>query len=259
MRLINTANLQLEEFFDKAIPKYAILSHTWGQNEVVLADYEQRVHSKKIWRQGEDSAVAKIRTCCRLAAEEGHRYAWIDTCCIDKKSSAELSEAINSMYRWYKHAEMCYVYLSDVSKHSSWSTTADSMRQARWFTRGWTLQELLAPREIKFYDRDWKFLGGRWERDGSGRDQMFPTLISNITNIDPHIINVAGKQNRRSVAERMSWAAGRVTTRREDMAYCLLGLFDVNMPLLYGEGDKAFARLQAAIMEATDDHTLFAW
>lgn len=145
MRLINTANLKLEEFFDKTIPKYAILSHTWGQNEVVLADYEQRIHRKR--KKAAVDAVKKIRDWCRRAAEDGHSYAWIDTCCIDKKRSAELSEAINSMYTWYQNAQICYVYFSDVFKRSSWAATRTSIRQARWFTRGWTLQELLAPRQ----------------------------------------------------------------------------------------------------------------
>lgn len=267
MRLINTATLQLEEFFDKEIPEYAILSHTWGQNEVVLADYEQRVHRKRKRKEAADDSVSKIRNCCWLAAEEGHRYAWIDTCCIDKKSSAELSEAINSMFRWYQNAQICYVYLGDVSKQSSWDATADLIRKARWFTRGWTLQELLAPRTYKFYDCDWKFLGGRlehqdvlacssWQPIGG---EAFSKLISRVTNINHNIIRFNEKLSNISVAEIMSWAADRVTTRREDMAYCLLGLFGVNMPLLYGEGDNAFARLQNAIIESTDDHTIFAW
>jgi hypothetical protein len=275
MRLINTATLQLEEFFDKDIPKYGILSHTWQQNEVTLVDYDQRIHRKR--KRIADEAVTKIRSCCRQAAEDGHGYVWIDTCCIDKKSSAELSEAINSMFRWYRDTQMCYVYFSDVTKQPSWEATADLMRKARWFTRGWTLQELLAPWYIKFYDCNWDFLGGRWRRveDGGKHcfsspwhpfvrgtlqgDRTFPGLLADITNIDIGVLRTTASIDHTSVARRMSWAAHRVTTRKEDMAYCLLGLFDVNMPLLYGEGDKAFARLQAAIMASTDDHTLFAW
>ncbi|CAO2648784.1 Nn.00g097330.m01.CDS01 [Neocucurbitaria sp. VM-36] len=267
MRLINTANLGLEEFFDKTVPDYAILSHTWGQNEVILADYDQRVHRER--ESAADDAVMKIREFCNRAAKAGHSYAWVDTCCIDKKSSAELSEAINSMYRWYENAEICYVYFSDVSKQPSWKATMDAIRQARWFTRGWTLQELLAPGQIKFYDCNWNFIGGRWKREDGGHGfssawhsaghLAFPTLISEITGIDLQVIKSYRRSTSASVAERMSWAAERVTTRREDIAYCLLGLFDVHIPLLYGEGDKAFTRLQAAIMEATDDHTIFAW
>jgi hypothetical protein len=275
MRLINTATLQLEEFFDKDIPKYGILSHTWQKNEVTLGDYEQRIHRKR--KRIVDEAVKKIRSCCRQAVGDGHSYVWIDTCCIDKKSSAELSEAINSMFKWYRDAQMCYVYFSDVAKQPSWEATADLMRKARWFTRGWTLQELLAPWYIKFYDCNWDFLGGRWRRVEHGGihcfsspwypfikgsvqgDRTFPNLLSEITNIDIGVLRTTASIDRTSVARRMSWAAHRVTTRKEDMAYCLLGIFDVNMPLLYGEGEKAFARLQAAIMASTDDHTLFAW
>jgi hypothetical protein len=143
MRLINTTTLQLEEFFDKALPKYAILSHTWGQNEVTLADYKQRMHGERNLEDIEDDAVSKIRGFCRLAAADRHSHGWVDTCCIDKKSSAELSEAINSMYHWYRDTRMCYIYLNDVSKQVSWHATAEEIHSARWFTRGWTLQELL--------------------------------------------------------------------------------------------------------------------
>jgi hypothetical protein len=169
---------------------------------------------------------------------------------------------------------MCYIYLGDVEKQPSWDATADLIRRARWFTRGWTLQELLAPRELTFCNRDWNFIGTRRKRGSvcgytdSGfhtpghchaGDQPLSVLISTITNIDMKIIEVLKKVTDTSVAEKMSWASQRVTTREEDMAYCLLGIFDVNMPLLNGESNKAFTRLQVAIMEATDDHSIFAW
>jgi hypothetical protein len=169
---------------------------------------------------------------------------------------------------------MCYIYLGDVEKQPSWDATADLIRRARWFTRGWTLQEPLAPRELTFCNRDWNFIGARRKRGSvcgytdSGfhtpghchaGDQPLSVLISTITNIDMKIIEVLKKVTDTSVAEKMSWASQRVTTREEDMAYCLLGIFDVNMPLLNGESNKAFTRLQVAIMEATDDHSIFAW
>ena len=273
MRLINTVTLQLEEYFDKAVPEYAILSHTWGQNEVVLADYEQRIYLKQ--KRGDTNAVSKIRNFCRLAAVDGYTHIWVDTCCIDKKSSAELSEAINSMYQWYRDSQMCYIYLNDVSKKNTWDATAEEIRSARWFTRGWTLQELLAPRLYRFYDRHWNLLGGRYKPPGLGglgsstyvfstpwhppRIQELSGLLSSITDISLRILEAKDYPEHRSVAEKMSWASNRVTTRKEDVAYCLLGIFGVNMPLLYGEGNRAFARLQAAIMETTSDHTMFAW
>ncbi|KAH5638069.1 hypothetical protein HBI82_224810 [Parastagonospora nodorum] len=287
MRLINTSNFRLEEFFDKYVPKYAILSHTWGQDEVILAEYEQRMGQEK-WNNSADHAVSKIKQSCRQAAEDGYAYVWVDTCCIDKRGSAELTEAINSMYQWYKDAEICYVYINDVAKQRSWKDTDALLRKARWFTRGWTLQELLAPRHIKFYDSNWSLLGGRGfdervervggsittDRDGNvikrqtfhidkrgyseGSELLF-ALVSEITKIELKVIEHEQSVERVLVAKRMSWAAHRVTTRKEDLAYCLLGLFDVNMALLYGEGYKAFQRLQVVIMEARHDHSLMAW
>ncbi|KAI6002305.1 hypothetical protein F5J12DRAFT_906395 [Pisolithus orientalis] len=144
---------------------------------------------------------------------DGYTWLWIDTCCIDKRSSAELSEAINSMYRWYRNSQMCYVYLND------------------WFSRGWTLQELVAPKEAEFFNKSWVSIGIK---------QDLTSLLEDITRIPEKSV--------RAVAHIMSWAADRKTTRVEDRAYSLLGLFGVNMPMLYGEGSKAFQRLQLEII-----------
>ena len=216
MRLLNTSNLKLYEFHDKDIPYYAILSHTWTEQEVSLQMLEDP-NSKTL------AGYIKIKRCCELALSEGWKYLWIDTCCIDKTSSADLSEAINAMYGWYENAQVCYVYLADVSV-TRWD---EEFRISRWFLRGWTLQELLAPRTAVFYSRDWEELGTKW----SLRDEISrATGITRDQMIDHKRVNVATK---------MSWAALRETTRIEDTAYSLLGLFDINMPLLYGEGDKA--------------------
>lgn len=166
------------------------------------------------------------------------------SCCIDKTSTAELSEAINSMFRWYRNAAVCYAYLADVEEISQ---LADS----RWLTRGWTLQELVAPKDLRFYTTDWKYLGSK------GDPQLLDSL-SRATHIERSVLSTGQFENV-TIAKRMSWAAGRETTRVEDSAYCLLGIFDVNMPLLYGEGRKAFRRLQEEILKVSDDHTLFAW
>jgi hypothetical protein len=120
---------------------------------------------------------------------------------------------------------------------------------AKWWTRGWTLQELIAPATVDFYDKDWKVLGIR---------RSLEDKIAFITGIDIRILR-GDDPSSCSVAQRMSWAAYRVRTRAEDMAYCLLGLFNVNMPMLYGEGKRAFVRLQEEIMKVTEDYTLFAW
>jgi len=176
-------------------------------------------------------------------------------CCIDKTSSAELSEAINSMFRWYKRAVICYAYLSDVElgggvdMHPSYPGVPSKFAQSRWFSRGWTLQELIAPKEVVFYSRDWGIIGSR---------ERLCLALEEITGIKRDLLNT-GDVKFASVADRMTWAAKRTTTRVEDVAYCLLGIFDVNMPLLYGEGQKAFTRLQEEILRTSTDQSIFAW
>ena len=247
MRLLHTSPIQLSSFDDDAsIPSYAILSHTWGDDEISFNDLLHYTESELNGSEG----YHKIRSCCALAASDGHEYVWIDTCCIDKTSSAELSEAINSMYRWYQNAKVCYAYLADVrwDDPRRWNCEVEKMfMNSRWFTRGWTLQELLAPKNVVFLDRNWVVFGS---------NLSLINLISLVTGIDKgHINNIS----RASVAQKMSWACGRETRRVEDMAYSLMGLFDVNMPLLYGEGEKAFTRLQHEIVKISNDESLFAW
>ncbi|KAL8720088.1 MAG: hypothetical protein Q9225_002995 [Loekoesia sp. 1 TL-2023] len=240
MRLLNTSTLYLHNFHDDLIPPYVILSHTWGGDEVVFQDLEKP--SSKL-RAG----YIKIISCCALARSEGWEYIWIDTCCIDKTSSAELSEAINSMYQWYKNAEVCYVYMADFTLGLPTSGCYKGFGESRWFTRGWTLQELLAPENVVFFDRNWEEIGTKLS---------LQIQVSNATCIPTRAL---ADPTSASVAAKMSWAAGRKTTRVEDIAYCLMGLFDVNMPLLYGEGPKAFMRLQETILRNTTDESLFAW
>ena len=246
MRLIETSSLTLHEFFDDEIPKYGILSHTWGKEEVSFQAFTS-LQARSL------AGYVKIQRCCELAAKDDLDYVWVDTCCIDKSSSAELSEAINSMYRWYQNAERCYVYLFDMEDSRTWLKRRDGdedfqpLSSCRWFGRGWTLQELLAPNSIDFYDQGWNFLGSK----ATDED-----LLALATGIRPeHLWSPSSA----SVAQRMSWAAHRDTTRIEDKAYCLLGIFDVNMPLLYGEGKKAFVRLQEEILRSSHDETLFCW
>jgi hypothetical protein len=182
------------------------------------------------------------------AASDSWKYVWVDTCCIDKSSSAELSESINSMYRWYQNARKCYAYLFDV--HDSLVTEESAFARSEWFKRGWTLQELIAPRVVEFYNSEWVLLGTKY---------TFQETIRNVTGIDGGLLTGAAHFRDFSVATRMSWASSRKTTRIEDVAYSLLGLFNVNMPMLYGEGKNAFIRLQEEIMKRSDDHSLFAW
>ena len=183
-----------------------------------------------------------------LAEQHGYRWVWIDTCCIDKTSSTELSEAINSMYRWYEQAVVCYAYLYDVS--SKRFGPDSPFYSSEWFKRGWTLQELIAPTTLLFIASDWEVLGTRTQ---------LVKHIEAITGIDTAILLHRRQLGRVSIAQRMSWAAYRNTTRIEDEAYCLMGIFGINMPITYGEGDVAFYRLQEEIMKVCPDQTLFAW
>uniref|UniRef100_L2G056 Het domain-containing protein n=1 Tax=Colletotrichum fructicola (strain Nara gc5) TaxID=1213859 RepID=L2G056_COLFN len=245
MRLIHTPTMQLKEFIGR-IPNYAILSHTWGANEITLQDLQSggvELQSKQ--------AFHKIEATCRQANRDGLEYAWVDSCCIDKTSSAELGEAINSMYRWYQDSAVCYAHLEDVNEDnlSRNEVSLGPFASSRWFNRGWTLQELIAPRQVEFYNAKWQRLA---EKSSIVSD------LERITGIDGFVLR-GGSPQRASLGRRMSWAAGRKTTRVEDIAYSLLGIFDVNMPLLYGEGTDAFARLQEQILQQSDDHTLFAW
>ncbi|KAI2626038.1 heterokaryon incompatibility protein-domain-containing protein [Hypomontagnella submonticulosa] len=257
MRLINASTCRLEDHpspsynegsnSQTSTPPYAILSHTWGaaHEEVNFQDFlysPDRGQSKP--------GFTKIRYSCEQALRDGLRYVWVDTCCIDKSSSAELSEAINSMYAWYLHSAVCYVYLADVSRVSFNGADDPQFRRSRWYSRGWTLQELLAPKRMQFYSSQWLPFGSK---------EDLAITISEITGIDAAFITGEKDIMEASVAQRMSWAANRQTTRTEDVAYCLLGLFDVNIPLIYGEGRKAFIRLQEEIIRKSEDQSIFAW
>ncbi|KFY04166.1 hypothetical protein O988_00955 [Pseudogymnoascus sp. VKM F-3808] len=244
MRLINTTTLKIEEFFDGHAPKYAILSHRWLDGEVTLQEMQAEPDTTKPGYQ-------KILSTCKQAVSDGLAYAWVDTCCIDKTSSAELSESINSMYRWYAEAHICYAFLSDVDVDDITSSPGeDVFVKSMWFSRGWTLQELLAPEHVTFYNASWHEIGTK---------ASLRVAISAATQIDVAVLEPGANLEDYSIARRMSWASRRVTTRKEDMAYCLLGIFNVNMPMLYGEGNRAFIRLQEEIMRDSDDHSLFAW
>lgn len=251
MRLLNTVTEQARDFLPHDVPRYAILSHTWGAEEVTFQDLESQnfQHLK---------GYAKLHGSCRVARTEGYDWIWIDTCCIDKTSSAELSEAINSMFAWYRDADVCYAYLGDVhyDADSSSDELEKALRKSRWFTRGWTLQELIAPSIVVFLNATWRELGTKASLAGE---------IAAITGIAHDVLAPKGLSlravlDRCCIAQRMSWASKRLTTRVEDMTYCLLGIFDVSMPLLYGEGDKAFLRLQKEIInQFDDDMTIFVW
>jgi hypothetical protein len=211
------------------------------------------------------SGFKKITAACEQAKKDGYSYLWVDTNCIDKSSSAELTEAINSMFAWYNQASICYAYLSDVKTFKS-LLYFDEFRQSRWFKRGWTLLELLAPREVVFFAADWSRIG---TKATLVREIASATGIS-IKYLCPEHMTVTIAQgdwveslyticHEASIAERMSWLSRRETTRIEDMAYCMLGIFGIHMPLIYGEGPRAFVRLQEEIIKSSDDHSIFCW
>lgn len=242
MRLLNTATIKLKEFVNPETVDYAILSHTWDHEEVSFQALQQP------WAKGM-AGYQKITSCCLRAASDGFDYVWIGTCCIDKTSSSELSEAINSMYQWYRNAKVCYTYLPDVPSDENPQLEDSAFAKSRWFTRGWTLQELLAPSTLVLYGKDWVEIGTK--------SSLLET-ISKITCIEPRVLS-DNDASEISIATRMSWASKRETTRAEDMAYSLMGIFGVSMPIMYGEGQNSFMRLQRKIMKVSNDHSIFTW
>jgi hypothetical protein len=243
MRLLQVqadGQVSLTEHETEEIPTYAILSHTWGSSsdEVTFSDVKERTGQHKL-------GYRKLTFCAEQAALDGLQYFWVDTCCIDKSSRAELSKAIMSMFKWYEAATQCYVYLSDVSIRGldgadlpPKRTWEGQFRDSRWFTRGWTLQELLAPVSVNFFSAEGEKLGSR------------TSLLQEIHDVTrlPRQVLQGSSLGRFSIEQRLSWMRGRETKEVEDMAYSLLGIFDVFIPLLYGEGEaNAMHRLKEEI------------
>ncbi|KAM5546178.1 hypothetical protein V8D89_000304 [Ganoderma adspersum] len=286
MRLLDTQTGQFVEA-NLEETRYAVLSHTWDEEGEQTYESLKKIQRRYVNRRGgpkrgtssslrpsqrfthwvnritelpsklfrfriwdDHRLSAKIREACAVARSNGYRYIWIDSCCIDKSSSSELSEAINSMYEWYGRADVCYAYLADVPPGANHQAEGSAFRQSRWFTRGWTLQELIAPRRVEFLSQDWAPIGSK---------HVLVRLVESVTKISSKALLHLESLDKFSVAQRLSWAANRETTRREDRAYSLLGIFDIHMPTLYGEGDRAFRRLQELIMQRVPDQSLFAW
>lgn len=226
-----------EDLVHNDIPRYAILSHTWGPDSEEVT-YKDLINGTGKSKAGYD----KIRFCAEQARRDGLQFFWVDTCCIDKANNTELSEAINSMSRWYQNAARCYVHLADVSASDQCSdlTWEPAFRASRWFTRGWTLQELLAPALVEFFSREGRRLGDK---------KSLEWQIHEITGIAIPALQGTSLSHF-SIDERLSWARTRQTKREEDHAYSLLGIFGVWMPLIYGEGkDHALKRLLKEISQ----------
>jgi len=251
MRLLqihDDGDLSLTKDLIGNVPPYGILSHTWGSDEEEITFQDLQIQNGS-WR--EKLAFRKIQFCARQAKRDGLQYCWIDTCCIDKSNNSELSEAIISMFRWYRNAIRCYVYLIDVVDDDqdlnnpvlSFNRIEPMFKKSRWFTRGWTLQELVAPPIVEFYSREGKLLGDK---------KSLERQICGITGVSVNALRGHALSSF-TVAERLSWAEYRETKREEDQAYSLFGLFGVYMPPLYGEGyENAFRRLRTEIDKGSD-------
>ncbi|KAF1359346.1 HET-domain-containing protein [Lizonia empirigonia] len=229
--------LILTDFRGKLIPPYAILSHRWSDSETLIEDISNGNYTKR------EEGYAKLQFCAEQAAQDGLQYFWIDTCCIDRWDNSERSRAINSMFQWYQNAARCYVFLSDVSTSAATETAPcsdweASFRASAWFSRGWTLQELIAPVSVEFFSREGHRIGDKASLD---------RLLHDITGLP-----LAALRNccldQFSTSERRRWAENRTTTEEEDIVYCLLGVVGISMPITYGEGqENAQRRLQAEI------------
>ena len=274
MWLLNTRTYQLKEFtgFELEHTPYAILSHRWEpEDETYSFQSIKAIYIKRVTTDDGESMPPvslfpfefcaspvdanspspvhpptptppeKVVNFCSLAAQEGYEWVWLDTCCIDKTSSAELSEAINSMYEWYELAAVCYTYLADVPDDDVPELPDSYFRRSRWHTRGWTLQELIAPRyHIFLSGPNWTVLGSKL---------TLAHVLEEVSGIEAEVLNHQKPVGAVSVAKRMWWASKRQTTRIEDEAYSLMGIFGVNMPTVYGEGQNAFVRLQEEILK----------
>ena len=264
MWFLDTGTAELHPFESpESVPGgYAVLSHVWDKDQEQTFQDIRGLQAKndtptRQTTQPDSGGIShrvahKIREFCKIAKAYGYQWAWADTCCIDKTSSAELSEAINSMFRYYRLSDVCFVYLRDVHPDPRTPGGFDStrFRNSEWHTRGWALQELLAPRLVVFLAQDWSVIGTK---------ASLTPLLQEATGIPTNVLRFEVDIAHVSVAQRMSWASKRRTTRPEDEAYCLMGIFGVNMPTLYGERDKAFYRLQEEIMKTCPDTSLFAW
>jgi len=257
MRLLNVYTLKIHEYLPRNIPRYVIASHRWIENEeITLEDVQEKCNTNKLGWKKLDGFVQYIKDYIRHVD-----WLWIDTCCINRKDSAELSESINSMFKWYLNAEVCLAYLADVVKDDM-----DELKSSEWFCRGWTLQELLAPRTVVFLTQAWNVIGHKGEtgRSNSGIElrsgPSLNTTIVTTTGIPERVLRNFGQSKDFTIEERLAWAAQRETTLEEDRSYCLLGILDVSIPVIYGEGARRARRrlLREAEMDNGYSETVFA-
>lgn len=249
MRLLNVYTLEFSEY-SADVPKYAIASHRWK------AGTEATIKEVRNKRNTEKDGYVKVQSFASYVREHvcNVEWLWIDTCCVNQDSSQEVTEAVNSMFRWYSNAEVCLAYLADVSN----AEDEREFRRSEWFRRGWTLQELLAPQMVVFLSASWELIGHKggdgWTRSGKqvARGRALEATVSTITGVPQHVLQNHARSMSLSTEERLSWIRGRKTTKEEDMSYSLLGIFNVTMPVIYGEGaEKARERLVEEIRKGS--------
>ncbi|KAF2736761.1 hypothetical protein EJ04DRAFT_462522, partial [Polyplosphaeria fusca] len=239
MRLLNTAT---SAFAEQGLPPfpfpYAVLSHTWGTQEV---SYDDMLNGQFMFKDG-FKKVENFQACAR---DLGYDWCWMDTCCINRsRSTSEQNEAVMSMYTWFRHAGLCVVYLTDVERREDFT-------KARWFTRAWTLIELLAPENMAFYTRDWQCIGSKKE---------LAAEITAHTNIAFDVLTYARNPRDATIGEKLSWASERHATNPEEEIYILISLLGVRMIRSPGEGRAmATVRMQAQILEHLEDYTILMW
>ncbi|KAI1406034.1 heterokaryon incompatibility protein-domain-containing protein [Hypoxylon fuscum] len=259
MRLLDTETFELRSG-DQSVFKdegYAILSHRWVGQEITFDQLANHAAELRAGQPPMTPQLAKIRGACETARRQGLKWMWIDTCCINKTSAVEETESINSMFKWYRDAKICITYLCDVRRSTNDLSVSrifesiDSGGYSIWFTRGWTLQEMLAPPEMQFYDMNWKCIGTKAE---------LAEVLQRVTGIDAAYLTGEKYFGSACIATKMSWMAARRTEREEDITYSMLGIFNIILTPRYGEGGmRAFMRLQQALLSTSTDESLFAW
>lgn len=261
MRLLNTTNLEFQsgEHTKFRQEGYAVLSHRWLPQEITLDQFGSHVVEElKSGSTVLSPQLDKIRGTCETAHNKGIKWVWIDSCCIDKRDLVETAKSINAMYRWYRDSILCIVYLYDVKKNAAISIQDPHIfdrlgqdKPSEWFSRGWTLQELLAPRQMEFYDKEWTYIGSK---------KKLRVSIASVSGIDESYLTGKNDFREACIAQKMSWMSGRTTTKEEDIAYGMIGLFGITLMPVYGEGMRAFTRLQENLMSSRFmDESLFAW
>ncbi|KAG2149017.1 uncharacterized protein EDB93DRAFT_1143122 [Suillus bovinus] len=246
------APLQTEPI-EKVVVKYfgwVMLSHRWERKEPLLHDIQHKV----IYDLDPVGTIVKLQKFCEVSRSAGYRWAWSDTCCIDQNNNLELQRSVNCMFAWYHHSALTIVYLSDVPPLSKSGALANST----WNTRGWTVQEFLAPKIILFYQSDWKLYLDNRSRNHKQSVNIMGEL-ERSTGINARAL-VDFHPGTRDAREKLRWASTRVTTLQEDIAYSLFGIFGVHLPVIYGENrQNALGRLLQEIIAHSGDITVLDW